>query len=158
MISIFNNKAKLKTVLKNSSSFSDVLNTYNMNISGANVKTLKYYLSLFNLSTEHFKKSQKEKIIKNYLLKKRGDINNIYNSNSKVCRGILKKDIIKNNLIKYECQKCKNDGVWMGKKLTLEIEHINADRYDNRIENLTFLCPNCHSQTESWRYKNKKNY
>lgn len=47
--------------------------------------------------------------------------------------------------IKYSCQ-CGNDGVWMGSPITLEIHHKNGNVFDNRIQNLQFMCPNCHSQ------------
>ena len=43
---------------------------------------------------------------------------------------------------------------WINGKLVLELDHINGDHTDNRIENLRFLCPNCHSQTETFRSKN----
>lgn len=57
--------------------------------------------------------------------------------------------------VPYEC-KCGNKGDWQGKKLVLQIEHKNGVRTDNRRENLEFLCPNCHSQTETYS-KPKKN-
>ena len=43
-----------------------------------------------------------------------------------------------------------NDSTWLGKHLTLQIEHIDANRKNNELSNLVLLCPNCHSQTESW--------
>lgn len=39
------------------------------------------------------------------------------------------------------------------RKLTLELHHKNGIHKDGRLENLTFLCPNCHSQTRSFRQR-----
>lgn len=67
----------------------------------------------------------------------------------------LKERILKSGLIKYECSCCGNKGEWQGRKLVLQLDHINGNNRDNRIENLRFLCPNCHSQTETFCRKNK---
>jgi Zn finger protein HypA/HybF involved in hydrogenase expression len=50
----------------------------------------------------------------------------------------------------YECALCGNDGFHRNLSLTLQLDHINGNRTDNRIENLRWLCPNCHSQTETF--------
>lgn len=57
---------------------------------------------------------------------------------------------------KYECEEC---GIfeWNGKPLTLQIHHINGKHDDNRIGNLQILCPNCHTQTDTFgKRKNKQ--
>jgi 5-methylcytosine-specific restriction endonuclease McrA len=38
----------------------------------------------------------------------------------------------------------------------MALHHVNGDNTDNRLENLQVLCPNCHSQTESFSGRNKK--
>ena len=56
----------------------------------------------------------------------------------------------------YECVKCGNKGEWMGEKLSLQLDHINGNNKDNRLDNYRWLCPNCHSQTETWGNPNKE--
>lgn len=48
--------------------------------------------------------------------------------------------------VKQECVKCGLSGTWNNKPIMLEIHHKNGDFLDNRIDNLEFVCPNCHSQ------------
>lgn len=54
----------------------------------------------------------------------------------------------------YSCEICSISD-WQGKKITLQVDHINGDPYDNSPNNLRLLCPNCHSQTDTFTSKNK---
>jgi predicted RNA-binding Zn-ribbon protein involved in translation (DUF1610 family) len=69
-------------------------------------------------------------------------------------RASVRKIIIKDNLIPYKCNECGISG-WNNKKLALHLDHINGKNGDHRLENLRFLCPNCHSQTDTYTGKNK---
>lgn len=66
----------------------------------------------------------------------------------------LKKRLIESGIKKNKCE-CCGINEWMGKKLTLELHHVDGNHYNNNINNLKILCPNCHSQTDSFRKKNK---
>ena len=53
------------------------------------------------------------------------------------------------------CACCGNAGRWQGQPLTLQLDHVNGRYNDNRLENLRWLCPNCHSQTETFAGRGK---
>lgn len=55
-----------------------------------------------------------------------------------------------------KCEECGLLSIWNNKSITLQVDHKNGDGCDNRKENLRFLCPNCHSQTENFCSKNIK--
>lgn len=61
--------------------------------------------------------------------------------------------LLKNGLKEPLCEKCGRTH-WNGEKISLELNHVNGDRFDHRIENLQLLCPNCHAQTPTYRGKN----
>lgn len=54
------------------------------------------------------------------------------------------------------CAICKLPAVWLDKPLTLHLDHINGDRTNNSRTNLRLICPNCHSQTDTYCVKNVK--
>lgn len=54
-----------------------------------------------------------------------------------------------------KCNCCGIGNEWIGKPITLEVNHIDGKAYNNILSNLEFLCPNCHSQTKTFRAKNK---
>jgi hypothetical protein len=89
----------------------------------------------------------------------------IANSQYKFSPGIKKRMLCDFDRV-YECASCKNehfkkcDGVlmWNNKEIVLQLEHKNGIHNDNRIDNLEFLCPSCHSQTSTFGCKNSKRH
>lgn len=90
-------------------------------------------------------------------MSKAWELNEIFCKDSKYCvksSSKLRHKIIKHNLIPYICDICSNNGIWNNKNLSLQVDHINGDPYDHRLDNLRFLCPNCHTQTDNYGSKN----
>lgn len=79
----------------------------------------------------------------------------ILSKNCKHSRCVLRRYVIAHNLLPYKCAICGIDS-WRGNQISLEIDHINGINNDNRLKNLRFLCPNCHSQTITYGSKNIK--
>jgi hypothetical protein len=69
----------------------------------------------------------------------------------------LKNRLVKEGYKKNECEECKQKAKWHGKKLEMELDHVDGNRTNHLLKNLRMLCPNCHSQTETHRGKNATN-
>jgi len=78
----------------------------------------------------------------------------IFTENSYYSNDLVKQRIVKDDLIEYKCKVCGIDE-GQGKPVILDLDHINGNNRDNRLENLRFLCPNCHSQTDTYKGRNK---
>ena len=78
----------------------------------------------------------------------------IFTENSLYSNEMVKDRIVKNNLIEYKCVKCGIDS-WCNETIVLDLDHINGNNLDNRLINLRYLCPNCHSQTDTYKGRNK---
>lgn len=61
--------------------------------------------------------------------------------------------LVREGVLERRCACCGRTE-WNGEPIPLELDHVNGDRSDNRLENLRLLCPNCHAQTPTWRGRN----
>lgn len=141
-------------LLKKSSTISEVLFKLGYTVKGNSwgYSQVKRRMDDLNLDYSIFKgKSAVTKTNKLNNVKKE----DILKENCKHQRIVLRRYIIKNNLIPYKCAIC-GCTKWQGKTLSLELDHINGINNDNRLENLRFLCPNCHSQTSTYGSRNQQ--
>ena len=66
----------------------------------------------------------------------------------------LKLKLLKAGIFKNQCTICHIES-WQNKKIVCELDHIDGNRTNHRLENLRMLCPNCHSQTDTFRSKKR---
>ena len=65
----------------------------------------------------------------------------------------FKRRLLKEGYLINECDECGIGSTYNGKSITLELDHVNGNRFDHSLSNLRILCPNCHSQTDTFRFK-----
>ena len=101
-------------------------------------ETLNSYLKKMNIE---YKGNQGSKGIE-----KKGNYKNTveYLKGANVKSSILKQKLIRDGIKKNECEIC-NCLIWQNVELSLELHHIDGNHYNNDLQNLQILCPNCHS-------------
>lgn len=146
---------EFKQIVANANSYSDCLREIGLETcGGSSTNILKRRINELQCSTEHFSKKNnpayKQPHGAQYTLDEILVENSSYSNSTR-----LKERLVRENKLEYKCSFCGNIGEWHGQKLSLQLDHINGKHNDNRIENLRFLCPNCHSITETYAGKNK---
>lgn len=145
----------LKEAATKSVSYRQVLRILNLKPAGGNYDQLKKYIKENNINISHFKGSAWNKGLTG-IGKPHIPLVKILVKNSDFQSFKLKKRLFADGLKTRYCEECGWAKVAAGGYLPLELDHINGDRHDNRLENLRILCPNCHSLKSTHRGKNKK--
>lgn len=147
---------ELEEAVEKSLSIAQVCKILGIVAKGGNYKTLNDKIRINNIDVTHFTGSAWNQGERYLNFKKVIPLEEVLTLNSSAkSTNHLKKKLIKYNVLENKCSKC---GLidWLDKPIVCELDHINGDNTDNRIENLRILCPNCHSQTNTFRGKNQK--
>lgn len=131
-------------------SYRQVLSKLNLREAGGNYAQIKKYIKEYNIDVSHFKGRGWNAGLYG-IGKVLIPLEKILIKGSSFQSYKLKRRLFLANLKPQHCEKCG----WAKKTehgyIPLELDHINGDREDNRLENLRILCPNCHSLTDSYR-------
>lgn len=139
----------LEVALKANITISGTLRALGLSTSPGNHKSIKSALKRLNLDTSHLRGKAHgmspglRKPLEQVLVENSTHSNTVS----------LKKRLLKEGLLRNQCEKCGIGPSWDGSELVLQLDHKNGDSFDNRLENLRLLCPNCHSQTTTFRGK-----
>jgi len=144
---------QLETAIKNNYSLASVLAELGLVPAGGNYEVLKKAIAYFHLDTSHFT-GQGHLKGKTHTWTLR-PLQKVLVVGNLECTFRLKKRLIKEGLKERKCENCNLES-WLDCPMPLELHHKDGDRKNNRLENLALLCPNCHSQTDNYRGKNKK--
>lgn len=146
---------QLNSAAKSSTSIRQILHVLGLKEAGGNYTQIKKYLKEFNIDINHLKGKGWSKGLKGvghprFTLDKILVLNNSFQSYK------LKRRLFKAEIKEERCEECgwakrSEDG-----RIPLELDHINGNSKDNRLENLRVLCPNCHSLKPTHRGRNKK--
>ena len=146
---------QLLKAVKESYSYRQVLKKLGLRQAGGNYNQIKKYINEFNIDMSHFKGRAWNKGMKG-IGKPILPLKKILVKNSNFQSFKLKQRLFAAKIKLRQCEKCgwaerTKDGY-----LPLELDHINGNSHDNRLENLRILCPNCHSLQPTHRGRKLK--
>jgi len=147
-------KEFLASIVAECKSVAQVMKKVGLKPNGGNQTYMRHRLKKLNIDISHFlgqghnkgKEALNKQTWQEILVKRDG--------NRKEGAARLRRALVESGR-PYHCEQdgCPVDGTWLDRRITLQVHHINGDILDNRKENLQFLCPNCHCQTDNWGCK-----
>jgi len=147
---------QLKEAVKESKSVAQVLRKLNIVPAGGNYKVFHNAVEKYGIDTSHFTGRGWAKGIPGFRINPEHPLEDYLTGKIKITSYKLKKRLFKEGVKENKCEKC-GITTWLGEPIALELHHIDGVHDNNSLNNLAILCPNCHSQTDTFRSKKRKN-
>lgn len=144
------NEKQLRLAVRQARSIRQILHALHLREAGGNYFQIKKYLSEYNISTAHLKGQGWCKGLKG-IGKPKIPLEKILIRDSNFQSYKLKARLFKAGLKRRQCEECGWKKTSPDGRIPLELDHVNGNGRDNRLENLRILCPNCHSLQSTHR-------
>jgi hypothetical protein len=148
-------ESQLRKAVRESKSIRQVLHKLKLREAGGNYSQVKKYIEFYKINRKHFTGKGWSKGLRGIgrpLIK----LEAILVKDSYFQSYKLKKRLFEAKLKPVSCEECGWNEKSKDGRIPLELDHINGDSMDNRLENLRVLCPNCHSLKPTHRGRNRK--
>lgn len=130
-----------------------LVNALKLSVSGSSYNILQEIIDMWQIDTSTLMGRAWNK---GRSLPKKHSTEDLLNNKTYMHTSALKHRLIKEGILKNKCSVCDTKDEWNNKKLVLHLDHIDGDRFNNSLDNLRILCPNCHSQTHTYCSRNRK--
>ncbi|MET8408151.1 HNH endonuclease signature motif containing protein [Streptomyces sp. NPDC005195] len=141
---------RLRSLVEHCTSYADVMRGLGLEVNDTNHRRIRRAVTRIGLKTSHFKRrswgrpadpapAERASKVLVVLPERAGRTNR-----TQLHRALAEIGV------PCLCVTCGNTGEWLGQPITLQIDHVDGNWRDNRLENLRYLCPNCHALTETW--------
>ena len=146
---------QLEAAVRGSTNYRSVLARLNLQPAGGNYSQLKKYIREYGLTTDHFT-GQAWSRGRTLVRPPRRALADILTIDSDCGSHWLKQRLFAADVKQRRCEECGWARMAADGRVPVELDHINGDRRDNRLENLRVLCPNCHSLKPTHRGCNRR--
>ena len=143
---------EIRVAVAAASTIADTLRLLGLVPRGGNYAILHRRIKRLGIDTSHFRGAAWRRGLKGALVPQE-PLDRILIRGRPVASNGLKKRLLREHVKPRACERCSGTE-WRGDPIPLELDHINGDRDDNRLENLRLLCPNCHAATPTFRGRN----
>lgn len=153
-------KNLLSKIVKESNTLSEILRKIESPISPYYFLCIKERMKREGINFDHISLglgSAKNKKVFNRGLTLEQAKQKVFIYNAQGCRSVIKLYLKKFSIFPMVCAECGCGEIWNSKKLVLQLDHIDGDPSNHKLDNLRWVCPNCHSQTFSFSGKHRKN-